>query len=83
MALKKHQRINWEEVKERYSLMDYELTKEENVELRKTITHLENRIADLEQAIKTMCKVTEQPAPRSCRTRLIADIIDDCPVVFL
>ena len=83
MSLKKYQKIDWNEVKERYTLMDYQQTKEENVSLRKTITHLENRVADLEQAIKVMCKVTEQPAPRSCRTRLIADIIDDCPVVFL
>lgn len=83
MALKKHQKIDWEEVKQRYSLMDYQQTKEENAELTKTIKRLNDRIADLELAIKVMCKVTEQDPPRSCRTRLIADIIDDCPVVFL
>lgn len=83
MALKKHQKIDWNEVKERYTLMDYQQTKEENEELTKTIKRLNDRIADLELAIKVMCKVTEQDPPRSCRTRLIADIIDDCPVVFL
>ena len=83
MALKKHQKIDWNDVKERYTLMDYQQTKEENEELTKTIKRLNDQIADLEFAIKVMCKVTDQPAPRSCRTRLIVDIIDDCPVVFL
>lgn len=83
MALKKHQRINWEELKESYSRMAYVKTCEENEELEKTVKYLENRVSELENAIRVVCKVTHQKPPCTRRTLLIDGIYDDCPVIWL